>query len=362
MRLTQSLFPQGVLALHCFVDDPIATIKGTTEERQLTVATIVVTWEALNFQLAYKKGQFGAQAVWIGGQLTVTDQGIRAEVKQAIVDDIKSDIVKFLSTNLVSRDDLRTFVGRCNHAAGLLIVLRPFLHSLWAALSSPNTGPPNTVWTRQIAHTLQWLKAFFIDSSTPGIVRKFTLDEFQCTGDRIEIGTDASPWGLGGWYSINGHIKYYYHSPVSDHDLQIYGITRGSCEGQQVLEGLAILVALRIWEQQLSARRLALIVRGDNVGALSLLVKMRPSSPQQAIVARELALVTVHAAFPPDVEHTPGLAHRVADGLSRIDDPAHQGRGILDHPALAAATATDAPVRDRQWYRALPAQPPLQEQ
>ena len=101
MRLTQSLFPQGVLALHCFVDDPIATIKGTTEERQLTVATIVVTWEALNFQLAYKKGQFGAQAVWIGGQLTVTDKGIRAEVKQAIVDDIKSDIVKFLSTNLV---------------------------------------------------------------------------------------------------------------------------------------------------------------------------------------------------------------------------------------------------------------------
>lgn len=248
MRLTQSLFKLGVIALHCFVDDTIATAKGTAEERQLTVATIIATWEVFNFQLAYKKGQLSHQVVWSGGHLTFFDSGIKAEVKQSIVDDIKADILKFIGTNVVSRDDLRSFVGRCNHAAGLLLVLRPFLHELWAALASPNTGPPNTIWTRQISHTILCLKAFFIDTSVQGIIRHFSRDEFLCTGDRIEVGTDASPWGLGGWMSLNGHITHYFHSAVSSHELSIFGLTRGSCDGQQVLESLAILVALRIWE------------------------------------------------------------------------------------------------------------------
>ena len=347
MRLTQSLFTEGTLSLHCFVDDPIASIKGTKEEQELVVATIMATWEALNFELAYKKGQFGSSVVWIGGQLTASETGIRAEVKQSILDDIVADLIKFSSTNILSRTELRSFVGRSNHAAGLLVTLRPFLHSLWAALSSPNTGPPNTVWTRQIAHTLDWMKAFFVEASTPGIVRNFTLEEFLRTGDVVEIGTDASPWGLGGWYCVNGSISHYYHCPISDEDLSIFELQRGSCDGQQVLEGLAILVAMRAWQHLADSRRVSLLVRGDNIGALTLLIKMRPSSARQAIVARELALLTTQCAFPPDVQHTPGIAHKVADGLSRLDDPSHKGKGILSHLALANAVRTEVPLRVR---------------
>ena len=151
---------------------------------------------------------------------------------------------------------------------------------------------------------------------------------------------------------MNRLTTHYYHSPVSDDDLAIFGIKRGSCEGQQLLEGLAILVALRIWDEEIRTRRVSIKVRGDNIGALTLLVKMRPHSPQQAIIARELALLTAHSAFPPDVEHTPGVAHIVADGLSRLDDPSHQGKGILDHPALLNATCTPSPRRNREWYKA----------
>ena len=114
---------------------------------------------------------------------------------------------------------------------------------------------------------------------------------------------------------------------------------------------MAILVEARIWEDAFNNRRVSLRVRGDNVGALTLVVKMRPSSAQQAIVSRELALITAKAAFPPDVLHTPGIAHKLADQLSQIFDP--KAAATCVHPALANATRTAVPIRDRNWYKAL---------
>ena len=51
-----------------------------------------------------------------------------------------------------------------------------------------------------------------------------------------------------------------------------------------MLEGLAIPVALRAWEGVLDARKFKLCVHGDNVGALVLLIKMRPKTPNAAIM------------------------------------------------------------------------------
>ena len=167
-----------------------------------------------------------------------------------------------------------------------------------------------------------------------------------------EIGTDASPWGLGGWLACNGEIKRYFACGVSQEDLDLFDIKRGSCNGQQTLEGLAILVAMRLWGDHDEARKVRLSVKGDNVGALMLLVKMRPSSPQQAIIARELALITSRTAFPPQVVHTPGIAHKLADSLSRLHDPGHK-HDAFKHPALNAAARDEVPPRPRTWYRAL---------
>lgn len=88
-------------------------------------------------------------------------------------------------------------------------------------------------------------------------------------------------------------------------------------------------------------------MRGDNVGALTPLIKMRPASAKQAIIARELALRLVELSFPPDAVHTPGIAHIVADELSRVYAP--KGTGIVDnkiYPALEHAKETPAPTRN----------------
>ena len=97
------------------------------------------------------------------------------------------------------------------------------------------------------------------------------------------------------------------------------------------------------------------------MGAFTLLIKMRPGSAKVAITARELALRLVELPFPPDAIHTPGVAHVIADRLSRVHAPGNDSKqpGEWDgspascHPALAMATETSAPIRDGAWYRAL---------
>ena len=121
---------------------------------------MILVWEAVGFKLAYRKGQLGKEVTWIGATLQVTADGISARVKQTIVDDIVTALDQFKHTNIISKKELRSFVGRTNHAAGLLTVLRPFLHAIWAAVSAVSTGPQNTVWVKQIDHVLGWLRAF----------------------------------------------------------------------------------------------------------------------------------------------------------------------------------------------------------
>jgi hypothetical protein len=232
------------------------------------------------------------------------------------------------------------------------------LQSIWAALAAPDCGgPANTVWTKQVEHSLAWMRVFFA-AELPGLERNFTLAEYRGEGALVEIGTDASPWGLGGWFSVSGTIVKYFSCPVSSDDLEIFKIVRGSCDGQQVLEGLAILVALRLWYGDDGPGKVNLCVRGDNVGALTLLIKMRPASAQQAIIARELALITVRAAFPPRVVHTPGIAHKLADLLSRVHDP-HKNVDLTTHPSLAQAVRTVCPPRPKAFYTTLGIAAPL---
>ena len=72
-----------------------------------------------------------------------------------------------------------------------------------------------------------------------------------------------------------------------------------------------------------------------------------------AIVARELALRMIELSFPPDAVYTPGIAHVLADKLSRIHAPAGSGASKDSHPALAQATETVTPLRKPSWNRAL---------
>jgi len=351
MRLTQALFLSTELRLMCYVDDPLAIIRGTEDERNLIAAIIILVWEALGFGLAYPKGQLSHKVTWIGGTIEIHTDSVTAEVKQSIISDICDDLAKILKSNLVARKVLHSLVGKLNHVAGLLVVIRPYLEPLWAALYKGSRNKA-TIWTKQIMLELQWFHVLFTSKTLP-IIRVFTLSAFLRTGTVVEIGTDASLWGMGGWLSINGAITHYFASPISKDDSRILPVE--GKKGQQVWECLAILVAIRLWAHLWAQDRMILRVRGDNIGALTLLVKLRPptKSPAMGIIARELALDLAQLSFQPEATHTPGLSHVVADLLSRVFSPT--GSGTVSsalHPALANAELTDVPNRNENWYRA----------
>ena len=53
-------------------------------------------------------------------------------------------------------------------------------------------------------------------------------------------------------------------------------------------------------------------IRGDNIGALTLLVKLRPptSNPAMGVIARELALHLAQLSFQPEATQHPGPSPR----------------------------------------------------
>ena len=136
----------------------------------------------------------------------------------------------------------------------------------------------------------------------------------------------------------------------------------GDSDGQQLWKRLAILVAVDLWHSVWPQSRIVLKVKGDNVHASTLLVKMRLNGPQMAIITRELAPRLVELSFPPDATHTPGVAHVIADRLSRVFMPG--GTGIVDkaiHASLAEADVAVAQIPDETWYRAYARDPSYNE-
>ena len=162
--MSQSLFDLTELRLVCYVDDPLAAIRGAPEDRKLKAAILIIVWAALGFKLAFAKGQMGKTVTWIGGALTIEATGVRAVVKQAIVDDILEDLKRIGSQNITSKKELRSLVGKLGHAAGLLIVMRPFLDPIWAAWAAPSpAGHPGCVWAKS--------KRRFIGSTLSSVAR-----------------------------------------------------------------------------------------------------------------------------------------------------------------------------------------------
>ena len=368
MILTQSLFAPQDVRLVCYVDDPLAAVRGTTAERKLNMTIMILVWAALGFKLAFAKGQAGRTISWIGGTFTIHSSGskttgVTATVKDSIVSDIMADLEAMLAVNIVTKKALHSLIGKLSHAAGLLIIMRPFLDPLWAAWAQADM--PNLrgrVWVRAIRTELKWCHSFFSGSGL-SVKRFFSVDAYCRRGTKVEIGTDASPWGLGGYLMVNDTLTRYFACPLSDDDLAKYKLQRGDPKGQQLWEALAVLVAVDLWSKMCPLERIILSVKSDNVAALTLLVKMRPPaahdangvripSTTMAVVARELAMRLIIMSFPPDPVHTPGVGHIIADRLSRVHAPDGE-KGELKHlhPALLHATADTVPPRTAEWYK-----------
>ena len=183
--------------------------------------------------------------------------------------------------------------------------------------------------------------------------RDFDVRCFLRVDIDLEIIIDASPWGLGGILLVSGTCKEHFSSALTVLDETLFMQVRGSADGQQAWECLAALVALRQWRHVWGQRSLTLRVKGDSMTMLSLIVNLRPSTPQLGLIGMEIAMEYAQAVFVPVLaEHTPGVANIAADMLSRQPQPGYQ---YAQHPMLQNSFGREVPVRDRSYYITLAA-------
>ena len=311
---------------------------------------IATAWMILGVPMAFHKAVFSSNLVWIGVSLQVTSKEVTVEVPESKVKELQGLIDEALAGNVIPAKKLHTLVGKCMSIASVIYVWRPFLQILYAALRGPNKVPENCIWTRQVRHSLTWIKAFLAEEA--GSIRRiYNVERYFCTSHRIQITWDASPYGMGAFLTIDGTMTEYFAIPISSDDEEILGAKSGGCEAQQLWECLSGLVAMRLWAKHWMTSRVRLHLRGDNVSSLVLFSTLKSHSKQLSTIAREFALDLGAASFKPEVvEHLPGIANTVADQLSRKFDPNKQ---FSLHPCLQHAKEVMPPPRTRSWWKTL---------
>ena len=356
-RLTQSLFETSELRLNTYVDDPIMGVRGPFQVRNVTCCIVILIWSALNFQIAIKKIKRGPQITWTSAMFSVLksadDVIVTAQIKPGIVHEVREQTNTFLANNVLSKNDLRSYIGKVSHIASLVFALRPFLAEIWACLTTDldSNAPANCVWTRQIAKTLRWIAAFLNEASASIILRRFSARALFNDSTKIDLILDASPWGIGGVLIIDGTPYEYFADKLTPDDEKILRFVIGTAAGQQTVEALAVLVAFTLWHPHFTSRRCTLQVKSDSISALYMLCNMTSKGMGSMIIARELALLIALCAFRPDIiTHLPGATTLVADELSRKHAPEHT---FVLPPYVSGARECLCPPRPATFYRSL---------
>eukprot|EP00435_Cladocopium_sp_Y103_P030056 s3225_g7.t1 len=360
-RMTQATFGDQVYRLQLYVDDPCICMLGNDKSRNRMMAATILFWACCGIRLAYKKASRGFHVTWIGAEMQLHHQGltnaqITVRAKPEIVEEVKKVTQTHVASNLATRKSLLSYIGKLNHIAGIVEVIRPFMSDLYGVIhcTTGSRAPANCYWTKQWNHVTQWLLAFFAEE--PGSVcRVYRVQAYFGRGLAVSIITDASPWGLGGYLMVNNTVIAYFSSAITQQDESILGLKIGDAAGQQVLEALAVLVALRLWQKYWRKPGVSLRIRSDNVSTLTLLVKLRPkyTSHGMSIVARELALEFGTSSYKPlFFQHIPGFSNDWADLLSRLHQPDKQ----VELPEMLLKTKQVDPMpRNQSYYRALTA-------
>jgi hypothetical protein len=343
--------------LQPYVDDPWMIAIGTLIQRSRIFAKTILAWRLLGFPLSFEKGVRGRSLTWIGADLSLDPDGVTASIPTNKLEELGLLITDLLSCNVVPIKKVRQFVGKAQAIAGIIYTWRPFLSNLWGAIAAVNNHQcpaAQCIWRTQIAADLHWLQAF-LKGCSGSLIRKFTVDTYHNRGRNIAITTDASPWGIGAWLSIDNVIVDYFADEVCADDVQRLSLTGRGSEDQQVLEALALLVSLRQWHDHWRNERAVIAVNYDNVAALTMASKLKAKSGPMSTIARELALDIADSLYAPSIiSHLPGVLNGVADELSRKFVP---GREFVLPLCLRHVSPRQLSTRDSAWWRSMPTMP-----
>ena len=199
---------------------------------------------------------------------------------------------------------------------------------------------------KRVERPLKWLECFW-GSLHSGFERHFE-DSLPASSEEITI--DASPWGLGGVleHSRSGTTIEWFSSMLTPADEARFGHTIGEAAGQTTWEALALLMAVRAWAKFLVNKKVQMKLRGDNIGALRLAMKLASSHKALNGIGAELALtLEVNGMQEILTSHLPGRLNVKADTLSRVGSP----KGPKSVPEeFRHIKERKLPIRDNKFF------------
>eukprot|EP00438_Fugacium_kawagutii_P030046 Skav201342 [mRNA] locus=scaffold1389:347636:350773:+ [translate_table: standard] len=335
-RGVQALMHPAEGQCQVYVDDVALMIRGNVQHREAILAMVLYTLAAFGIQLSLDKGERGHRITWIGTTFQLDYKHLILGTPQAMVDDIKVALGKWINAGMIPTKELRSIVGKLAWVAGIVPRLRWCVTTLYAVLASaekdeakepsralkregdqrPKVG---LVHTKRMGSTLHWLNAAFAEPD------KFLIriEDIHVKPVEWAVITDACPKGLGGVIAQKSagewKIMEAFEAKVLPADASRLNIEYRKPSGQAVLEGLAILRALQVWSTKLKAKRI--LIRSDSSVALAMVHKLASPHPTLNYLASEIALLMENIAVPSLIpQHLAGKWNDEADWLSRLGD------------------------------------------
>ena len=353
-----------VLRLQIYVDDPVFVARGAQASIHQELAVALLWTAVLGYPVSWGKADGGSQLRWIGADVVHRPGELVIEVPEDRAQALLEDIREMGRRSAVSRRAVQQLAGRLNFFAGLIPVMRPFLATLWAAIAGsadeasgpgPSSGGAEAradraargglVHVRRFRHGLRWFEAFFA-GRRGSLRREFPLGRTRPVPAVAVV--DASPWGIGGVLFLDGRPAQRFSDGITDADLAVFSAARGESAHNTTWEGLALVVALRLWGPCSGGWRVGL--RSDSLGALMATSRLRSRSPGLSLIVAEIALMVAEWGLClGSASHIPGAANTQADALSRLLAP----EPSAVPPELASVPRAVVPVRPRGFWHAL---------
>ena len=334
--------------LQLYVDDPVLSVLGTTEQRQVAIDLVLLWWLVLGLPLAWAKGM-ASQGIhrWIGADFDLVSFAAATAQQQermqlggswaAVVRppaeflaDLADDLQQFVTgSGAVSAKTADRMVGRAGRLAYLVPACRPFVLSLYAALTAGRaTGPTDDhsrpmVPASRFAPAARWLLAlvrprpedegdFPLEHVVLTVSPKITLDS------AVVVYFDASLWGGGAVMYRDQVAQEFFEIRWADFDLSVLGLVTGRPSDQTAFEYLTLFFALTSWAA--SSRSHGVAILGDNIAALQCAISLKGRGALNTL-SREIAWRRLRHSWWYAVGHVRAEDNELADALSRTAAP-----------------------------------------
>ena len=182
-------------------------------------------------------------------QLQWKDNEVTVFIPADKVLDFAVELEELLSKPVAPVAALRRAVGRLGWAATVLPHAKWAVARMWGALADKEKAAQpglkrsrggdftHLIHTCRFAAAAGWLAAFWRGRQGP-LVRKHSLERRRATAT-VEIVTDASPFGLGGYVTVQGQIFQWFSEPLTAGDAERFRLELGAPDGQCTWEALA---------------------------------------------------------------------------------------------------------------------------